>query len=191
VAAVSIAGSSHRVDVGQSVVFSGVVTGSDRSPMRRAPVTLQELTGGRWVAVTSARTDASGSVTLTLPPVPTTTAVRFRSGRVHSARWRVDLHPELTVSSTPAGTPGTVVITATAVGAQPGDQVQLLSKSGQVGSGTLGADGSVSFTVTPTTKKTRYVVLVPRTQSHTLDHASITVIVKKVAGPSPSPGTGG
>jgi hypothetical protein len=178
---VSISGSTHRVDAGQSVTFSAVVTGSDQAPLRRAKVSLQELSGGRWVAVASARTDASGAVTLTLPPVPATTGVRLRSGRVHSARWRVELHPELSVTSAPSGTPGTVVITATATGTQPGDQVQLLTKSGQVGSGTLGADGSVSFTVTPTAKKTRYVVLVPRTPGHTLDHASITVVVKKPA----------
>ena len=58
--------------------------------------------------------------------------------------------------------------------------------------GTLAGD-QVSFTVTPTTKKTRYVVVLPGTSAHGPDHATITVIVKNPAGgpsPGPSPGSG-
>ena len=116
-----------------------------------------------------------------LPPISTTTGVRLRTAGVHSPRWRVTLHPELTVTSARGSESGTVVITATAVGAQPGDRVQLLTKTGEVAAGTL--DGSsISFTVTPTKKKTRYTVLLPGTSAHGPDRASITVIVKNPVG---------
>ena len=173
----SISGSTHKVDTGQSVAFAGVVTSDDGTPVRRARVTLQTLSARGWVPVTSARTDASGQASLVLPPISTTTAVRLRTAGVHSSRWRVTLHPELTVTSARGSESGTVVITATAAGAQPGDRIQLLTKTGEVAAGTL--DGStVSFTVTPTQRKTRYTVLLPGTSSHGRDHASITVIVK-------------
>ena len=84
---------------------------------------------------------------------------------MHSPRWRVTLHPELTVTSARGSEPGTVVITATAVGAQPGDRILLLTKTGEVAAGTLDG-GSVSFTVTPTKKRTRYTVLLPGTSAH-------------------------
>ena len=180
-AAVSISGSTHKVDVGQSVAFAGVVTAEDGTPVRRARVRLQTLSSGGWATVTSGRTDTSGQVSLVLPPITATTGVRLRTAGVHSPRWRVTLHPELTVTSARGSESGTVVITATASGAQPGDRVQLLTKSGEVAAGTL--DGStISFTVTPTQKKTRYTVLLPGTSAHSPDRASITVIVKKPAG---------
>ena len=77
-----------------------------------------------------------------------------------------------------------MVITATAVGAQPGDRVQLLTTTGEVAAGTL--DGSsISFTVTPTQKKTHYTVLLPGTSAHGREQAGITVIVKNPSGPAP------
>jgi hypothetical protein len=183
----SISGSTHKVDPGQSVAFAGVVTSEEGTPVRRARVTLQTLSDGRWVPVSSARTDASGQASLVLPPISTTTGVRLRTAGVHSPRWRVTLHPVLTVTSARGAGAGTVVITATAVGAQPGDRIQLVTKTGEVAAGTL--DGSsISFTVTPTKKKTHYTVLLPGTAAHSPDHAGITVIVKKPVATGPSPG---
>ena len=183
-AAVSISGSTHRVDPGESVAFAGVVTSEEGTPVRRARVTLQARSDGGWVRVTSARTDRSGTVSLVLPAISSSTGVRLRTAGVHSPRWRVTLHPELSVISERGSEPGTVVITATAVGAQPGDRIQLLTNTGEVAAGTL--DGStISFTVTPTKKKTRYTVLLPGTSAHGPDRAGITVIVKNPGGPTP------
>ena len=176
----SISGSTHRVEPGQSVAFAGVVTAKDGTAVRRARVTLQTLSDGSWTPVTSGRTDASGQVSLVLPPIAATTGVRLRTAGVHSPRWRVNLHPLLTVTSARGDAPGGVIITTTAVGAQPGDRIQLLTKSGEVASGTL--DGTtISFAVTPTNKKTRYTVLLLGTSAHGPDRASITVIVKNPA----------
>jgi hypothetical protein len=164
-----------------------VVTAADGTAVRRARVALQAFTG-RWATLGTARTDASGAVTLVLPPVTATTAVRLRTvSGVHSSRWRVTLHPSLSVSSAPTADPGTVTITVTAVGAQPGDTVQLIGKAGVVASAALSGD-SVSFTVTPTARRTRYGVLLPRTTAHGPDRAAITVIVKKPAPPTPANG---
>jgi hypothetical protein len=156
-----------------------VVTSADGTPVRRAKVTLQTGTGGRWKAVTARRTDASGAVTLVLPPISESTGVRLRTaGGVHSARWGLALHPAMSVTSTPGADPGTVVITVVASGAQPGDDVQLLTKGGQVAEGTLDSNDSVSFTVTPSERRTHYLVLVPATSEHGRDHAAITVVVR-------------
>jgi hypothetical protein len=180
VAAVSISGSTHKVEPGQSVAFAGVVTSDSGLPMRKKVVILQVRTGDRWVAVTSGRTDATGQVTLVLPPIERTTGVRLRSHGVHSARWRVTLHPQVSLTSSPGDQAGTAVITATVVGGQSGDQVVLATTSGQVATRTL-SGGTVSFAVTPEAKKTRYLVLLPATSEHGPDKAWITVIVKKPA----------
>jgi hypothetical protein len=138
---------------------------------------------GRWTTVSSDRTDSSGSVSLVLPPVSATTAVRLKTTNgVHSSRWRVTLHPELSVTSAPPGADGTVVITVRALGAQAGDRVELATADGQVASGSLGPEGSVVFTVTPSKKQTTYVAQLPATAAHGADRASITVIVKHPAG---------
>jgi protocatechuate 3,4-dioxygenase beta subunit len=190
-AALTISGTTHKVEPGQPVTFSGTVTADDGTAMRGTRVKLQILSDGRWVNVVSNRADAAGAVTLVLPQITATTGVRLRTAgvpSVHSARWRVTLHPSLSVTSAPGFGAGTVVITATALGAQPGDRIQLMSKGGQVATGTLDG-GTVSFTVTPTKKETRYVVLLPGTSAHGSDHASITVIVKRPVGTGPSPGS--
>jgi len=66
--------------------------------------------------------------------------------------------------------------------------VLLMSTAGQVAAGTLSGD-TVSFTVAPTTKKTRYVVVLPGTSAHGPDKASITVIVRKLVASSTSSGS--
>jgi len=181
-ASLSISGTTHKAEPGESVAFAGVVTSDSGDPVRRSKVALQ-MFSGHWSTVASARTDSSGAVSLVLPPVTATTAVRLRTtSGVHSSRWRVTLHPELSVTSAAADDQGSVVITVRASGAQPGDRVQLLTKSGQVASGTLGSDASVSFSVTPTTKQTRYVAQLAGTSAHGPDHASITVVVKTPGG---------
>ncbi len=181
-AALSIAGSTHKVDPGQPVAFGGVVTAEDGTPVRKARVVLQTLSGGRWLAVTSARADASGAVSLVLPPISATTAVRLRTVGVHSPRWKVTLHPTLSVTAAPGPDPGTVVLTATAVGAQPGDTVLLLTKAGQL-SGTLVGD-TVTFTLSPSAKRTACVVALPGTAAHGPGKARITVV-------APPGGSGG
>jgi hypothetical protein len=101
----------------------------------------------------------------------------------HATSARLDestLHPQVSLTSSPGDRAGTAVITATVVGGQSGDQVVLATTSGQVATGTL-SGGTVSFTVTPEAKKTRYLVLLPATSEHGPDKAWITVIVKKPA----------
>jgi hypothetical protein len=169
------------------VAFGGVVSSSDGDAVQKAKVALQMFTG-RWTTISTDRTDSSGAVSLVLPPVSATTAVRLKtSNGVHSSRWRVTLQPELSVTSTPPGDDGSVVITVRASGAQAGDRVQLLTAAGQVASGTLGPEGSVTFTVTPAKKQTRYIAQLPATAAHGSDHASITVIVKHPAGGRSAP----
>ncbi|HCB07629.1 MAG TPA: hypothetical protein DEQ43_25825 [Nocardioides bacterium] len=181
VGAVSISGSTHRVEPGQSVVFAGVVTSETGQPIRKRKVALQVRTDGRWVVVTTGRTDATGQISLVLPPVTQTTGVRLRSGGVRSDRWRVTLHPQVSATSVPTDEPGTVTITATVVGGQDGDRVVLATKAGQVATGTL-SGGTVTFQVTPTQKRTRYLILLPGTRAHGPDRAAITVIVKRPQG---------
>jgi hypothetical protein len=184
-ASLSIAGSTHKVEPDQSVAFSGVVTSAAGDPVRRARVALQTWSGG-WTTVATARSDSSGSVSLLLPPVTATTAARLRTTNgVHSSRWRVSLHPELSVTSTLSADRSSVTIEVTASGAQAGDPVQLMSAGRQVAGDTL-TEGAASFTVTPTAKRTRYVVVLPGTAAHGPDRASITVIVKKPRGGGPA-----
>jgi hypothetical protein len=185
-ASLSISGSTHQAEPGQSVAFSGVVSSSEGDPVRRARVSLQVYSGG-WTTVSTTRTDPSGAVSLVLPPVAATTAVRLRTTNgVHSSRWRVTLHPQLSVTQASASESGTVIITVTATGAQSGDRVELMTPAGPVATGALNG-GSVSLTVTPTQKRTRYIVVLPATVAHGSDRATITVVVKKPARESSTP----
>ena len=173
---VSITGETHRVDIGQAVGFSGRVTSDDGTPVPRVRVALERRVGTSWQRVGFARTARDGTVRLTLPPVTESTAVRLRIRDARSPRWKVSMHPLMTLTSAPSEQ-RSVTITATVQGGRAGDSIHLLARAGGgvVASGVLGADGSVRFDVTPPKPHVRYVVYLDATTTHTAEHEGIAV----------------
>ena len=83
----------------------------------------------------------------------------------HSERWRVSMHPLMTLTSTRAGD-GSVTITVAVQGGRAGDAVHLLLPKGEpalVASAVLGNDGSAGFQVAPPERRVRYVVYLDQT----------------------------
>ena len=195
-ASLGISGSSHSVGYGESPTFSGVVRTDEGAGIPGVRVALMQRTDGTWSRVAFATTDEDGGVSLTAPPVHETVGLRLKTKGARSEAWRVTMQPTLNLSSSVLG--DTVTITASAVGGQPGDVVRLGTRRGGqavvLATGILGPDGTVTFQVEQTTRKARYGALLERSDDHTADRESITVIKPKTTkdgeqpdDPSPSP----
>jgi hypothetical protein len=192
---VSIGGTTHRVEYADSPSFSGVVLDDEDEPVAEVQVALMQLQDGSWRRVGFATTDAEGEVSLTAPPLYQNTALRLRTKGAKSDRWRVRVHPELSLSPTVDG--DTVTLVASAVGGRPGDVVRLTGlRDGQrvtLATGLLGSDGTVTFQVQQAARKARYGALLEATTLHTADKTAVVVVKPKPAPddgeatPSPSP----
>jgi len=185
-AAVTIALSAHRVDVGQTASIRGAVTAGDGSPVPEAQVALQRRGPDGWERIATATSDDSGSVTFESAPVTQTLVLRLRSASVTSDPWLVLMHPLLSLSSQIAGSSGepddsaeTVVISVSAAGGQTGDRVILVTRKGgrsvTVGEGVLNSDGSVDFGVIQSKRRASYVVVLQRTSAHSASRDTIRV----------------
>jgi hypothetical protein len=180
VTGVSIAGTSHRADVGGRVVLTGRVSATGGIPARRQKVVLEQRLGKGWQRVAAGLTDAQGTVSLRTPPLQRTASFRLRSAAVHSGSWRVAMHPLLTAS---ASTQKRVaVVTVRAQGGDAGDRVTLRTRRNgslvTVATGRLGTDGSVTLRVAPAQKRTRYVVVLAQTGQHSSAQTSVVVVVR-------------
>lgn len=174
----SISSLGHRVEYAASPTFSGVVRSEDGHALSDVPVALMQLEDGVWRRVAFATTDKEGAVSMSAPPIYQSTALRLRTKGAQSQRWRVSVHPELTLTSTVSG--DTVTIVASTSGGQVGDVVGLAGRrDGQavtLATGILGADGTVTFQVQQTTPKGRYSALLQASDQHTADKAVLVVV---------------
>lgn len=180
-ASVSIGGTAHRVEYAAEPVMSGVVTDEDGSGLADVQVALMRREDGTWRRVAVGTSDEDGTVSLSSPPVYVNTAMRLKTKGAKSERWRVMVHPKLTLSPTVDG--GAVTIVTTAVGGQQGDVVRLFGRrDGQrvtLATGLLGSDGTVTFQVQQDTTKARYSALLEASDAHTADKAVVEVVKPK------------
>jgi hypothetical protein len=115
-------------------------------------------------------TGANGSVELTTPPLAHTVRLRLVAGQgVHSAPVRVVVMPTLSASTAVQGS--SYVVSVTADGGDPGDNVTLQRRTAagwiDVATAALDTTGGAMFTVPAPPKRTvRYRLLLPRTQAH-------------------------
>ena len=176
-AAVSITANGHRVAPGTVTPFAGVVTRADGSAVAAARVILQRLLPAGWRAVSSARSAADGSVSITSPPAGQSATYRFRVRGVHSHSWRLALHPTLRLSGALAARTATVAVNVS--GGQAGDPVRLtVSRGGKqvaVAVGVLGSNGSATLSVEQSRARQRYVVVLPATGAHTQARAALVL----------------
>ena len=178
----SIVGSTHRVEYAASPVFSGVVRTEEGEAVAEVEVALLQLEDGAWRRVGFATTDKEGAVSVTAPPVYGNTSLRFKTAGVRSERWRVTMHPELSLT-TASVTGDTVTLVASARGGRPGDVVRLTGRrDGQnvtLATGLLGPDGTVTFQVQQETRRARYGALLEKSDEHTSDKAVLVVVKPK------------
>lgn len=170
-AALSILGSDHVTGVGQSVMFSGVVSASDGTLLPGHRVVLSVRGPRRWLPVGEGVTDATGSVSLTTPPLVQSGRFRMRTDHhVHTAPWRVRMVPTISSATSTAG--ADVDISVTSVGGHVGDHLLLMHRLDHhlvvVGRSLLDVSGNAAFRVaTPTRRTVTYVVRLPATTRHT------------------------
>lgn len=161
-----------RVAVGTQLTVSGKLTAADGTAIANRRVVLVDRVVGETgrQRVGSARTDASGEVTISGPSVQRNLRLLLRAGRgVRSQVERVVVVPliHVEVPATPAGATAVTVSVAVS-GAQAGDVVILRGPGARDGRrGTL--DGSLATTFTVPVSQTsalHYRVFVPRTNAH-------------------------
>jgi hypothetical protein len=172
------------VDYAASLVFSGVVTDDEETGLADVKVALMQLQDGAWHRVGFATSDEDGAVSVSAPPVYENTSMRLRTAGAKSERWRVMVHPDITMSPTVDG--DTVTIVAAATGGQEGDVVSLTGRrDGErvtLATGILGADATVTFQVLQETRRSRYTGRLEPTEQHTADKVVIVVVKPKPPG---------
>jgi hypothetical protein len=123
-----------------------------------------------WSLVGSARTDASGEVTITVPAVSRTTRLRLKaSRRVHSSVATVVVVPTISASVSRDGDRYDVSVTS--AGLQPGDQIVVVRRvrrhSTVVERLAVGGSGGTSFSVAvPRKRDVTFRVHTRGTSSH-------------------------
>jgi hypothetical protein len=167
-AAISVNASATLVDVGGTVLLTGVVTADDGKVLKNRQVRLVSRHPGQsgWTQVAAAATGRDGSVSLGTAPLDRNVVLKLRTGnKVQSDPVRVVVVP--TISAT-AGVGSIQVATA---GGLPGDVVVLLRwKLGQlvqVGRAQLDGSGATQFSIEPPKNRpARYVVRLKATNQH-------------------------
>jgi len=179
------AGATHQVAPGSTTVITGQVTAADGTPVADRQVVLQQRGPGGWRRIAVARTAADGSVSVSTGAAQRTTTYRLRAGKVRSATWRLVVQPTLTATARTAGR--SAVVTATASGGQPGDQVRLLTRRNgtlvQEGWAALDSGGQARFEIAAPKRDRVYVVQLPATRAHAGTRVQVWVsrAVKKQA----------
>jgi hypothetical protein len=171
--AVTAAVSAQRISPASSVTMSGRLTTNSGAAVPGRRVVAQSRPAGQhqgWSVVGSARTDASGEVTIDVPAVGRTTRLRLKaSHRVHSSVATVVVVP--TVSASVSRDGDRYDVTVTSDGLQPGDQIVVVRGLGRhrtvVERLAVDGSGSTSFSVAvPRKRNVTFRVHTPRTSSH-------------------------
>jgi hypothetical protein len=169
-ARLTIDASTHRVVIGGTTVVSGVVTAADGSVLSGHRVVLQRRGAARWQVVGHSVSGADGGVAISTPVIVETGWYRLRTDHgVHSTGWRLVEVPTMSASASRSST--TVVVGASVQGGRAGDRVVLLRRLAdggtvRLGTTTLTADGTATFTVAARRARTAYLVRLPATRRH-------------------------
>ena len=178
------AGVTHRAGVGEAVTLTTVLTTAEGSALPDYPVVLQARGPDQWQPVAETITDATGTATVVTPPLAQSERFRWHTDdRVNSAPWLVRMVPTLSVTADVGGT--TTVVSGTTQGGRPGDSVQLLRwadhQATMVGTGTLDANGSVSFPVATPPRRGVFALRLLPTHEHAAARAQVRVVPPPVA----------
>jgi hypothetical protein len=161
--------------VHHGVQVSGTLLDAAGQPVADRPVAVRVHVPGShtWQRAAVRRTDSTGSVEAELDDLSQNTVVVLGAGHhVHSSPMRIVVQPVLTVSETPGTDGASYVVTVSADGGRPGDEVDIVKKThdGQVvvGQAVLDGSGSATFSVPAPNRQRSFVVRLPATKAHGL-----------------------
>src|SRR3954452_23035186 len=98
--AMSMSAPAHRVDLGGTMTFTGLVTDATGAPLPGHGVVLQERGRRHWRAVVETNADSTGVASAVTPAVTRSTRFRWHADRgVNSLPWFVGMVPTLTLSA--------------------------------------------------------------------------------------------
>jgi hypothetical protein len=163
--AMTMSAAAHRVDLGQTLTLTGLVTDDTGAPLPGQPVALQVRGPRHWRQVVRTTSDDAGLAAATTPPVTRTTRFRWQVARgVASTPWRVAMVPALSLSADVGGTRTTLALTTQ--GAGGGDRFQVFrhlnGQTTMVSRARLDASGTATLSVvTPRRRATYAVRLLP------------------------------
>lgn len=161
------------------MTITGVVTSSDGHPLRNRVVRLvAHPYGGRWVAVTSGRTNGTGRILLQSQALEANTGLRLvTANRVRSPITRVVVVPVITPTLTQSG--GTSTLAISVLGGQPGDVLAVYRRHNGanvlVGTVHLDANGSAVYSFPTPKHSVRMILRLPATHAHAETQTGVTV----------------
>ena len=176
--AVTMAGGSHLVGPGATVVLSGQLTAAGGAPVPGHRIALQVRGPGGWRQVLRTATDDAGGASAQSQPVTGLQRYRWRAGPgLHSRPWRVRVKPTVAASAAVGDTVTT--INATVAGAQTGDRVVFYAVVRRspvvVGRGQVTEAGTAQLEVRTPKRRRAFAVRVLPTRDHAGARARVVV----------------
>lgn len=183
--AMTMSAPTHRVDLGQTVTLTCLVTDASGAALAGQPVVLQARGPRHWRRVLDTTTDSSGLAAATTPAITRTVKLRWKADRgVTSTPWLVRMVPVVAVTADVGGT--TTTLAAAAQGSAPGDRVQvyrhLAGRTVLVRRARLDASGSASIAVRTPRRRATYAVRLLPTRRHAAAAARVVVVPPAPAG---------
>lgn len=177
-AAISISAGSHLVPPGQALSFAGQVTSETGEPVGGVTVALLVNEGSGWRRVTRVTSDPAGGLSASGDPVTGLVRYRWRVKQgALSEPWRVRVQPTIAASYSADATD--TAITATCVGADAGDVVQLFTMVARrptlVATAVVDRDGTARFTVATPRRERTFSVRLKLTEDHAAARTKLTV----------------
>jgi hypothetical protein len=177
--AMTVSAPAHRVDLGQTLALTGLVTDETGSPLADHSAVLQVRGPRHWRLVVKTTTDAAGVVSAVSPAITRNARFRWHADRgVSSAPWRVRMVPSLTVAADVGAT--TTTISLATAGTRPGDRFLLYrhvaGRTALVRRGRLDASGSGAVAVNTPRRRATYAVRLLPTKRHAATRARVLVV---------------
>jgi hypothetical protein len=189
----------HRVDLGQTLTLTGLVTDATGAAVTDQAVVLQVRGARHWARVVDATSDSSGLATATTPAI--TRSARFRWHVAHgvaSDPWRVAMVPVLSVTTEVGGTRTTLSLSTQ--GTSAGDRFQVFrhvsGRTSLVRREQVDAAGTAAVSVVTPRRRATYAVRLLRTPHHAGARTHVVVVPPApanltIAGSASRVGTGG
>jgi hypothetical protein len=175
----TVSAPTHRVDLGQTLALTGLVSDQTGVPLADHPVVLQVRGPRHWRLVVETTTDAGGLASAVTPAITRNARFRWHADRgVASEPWRVRMVPTLTVAADVGGS--TTTISAVTQGTRAGDRFllyrHLAARTALIRRAQLDAAGSAAVSVVTPRRRATYVVRLLPTKWHAATRARVLVV---------------
>ncbi len=177
--AVSMSAPAHRVDLGQTLTLTGLVTDATGAALPGHDAVLQQHVDHQWRDVAEATADSTGVASAVTPAVTRSTRFRWHADQdVTSTPWFVKMVPTMSLTADVGGT--STVLSPSVQGAGPADRIEVFrhraGRSTLVRRARLDASGSAEVSVLTPRRHTAYVVRLLGTKRHAGARARVVVV---------------